>query len=153
MTTANRPCPAALRVPSASPSWTKGLDDIIRKVRLSLPGDQLCLRIFIGWRVGDQRIRDFAIAAFTIHEAADCGRAHTRQTGRDYAFGVIRYASNTESMLRRRWMQAFSAPVSPTSTTNRFFTIGCTTVQRASRMFTPLSANVRERSSRSLVRS
>src|SRR5881396_1368426 len=91
---------AALRVPSASPSWAKGLNDIIRKVRLSLPGDQPYLRIFICWRVGDQRIRDFAIAAFTIHEAADRGRAHARHIGRNYAFGVIRYASNTESMLR-----------------------------------------------------
>src|SRR5436305_693523 len=85
-------------------------------------------------------------------------RAGARQVDADdvverAARGVARYASNTLSTLRRRWMQAFSAPVSPTSTTKRFFTIGCTTVQRASRMFTPDSANVRERSSSRRVRS
>ena len=37
--------------------------------------------------------------------------------------------------------------MSPTSTTKRFFTIGCTTVQRASRMLIPVSAKVRDRSS------
>ena len=50
-------------------------------------------------------------------------------------------------------MQFFSAWVSPTSTTKRFFTIGWTTVQRASRMLMPVSANVRERSSSRRVRS
>src|SRR4029079_7136908 len=61
--------------------------------------------------------------------------------------GVTRYASKTDSILRIRAMQARSASVSPTSTTKRFFTIGCTTVQRASRMLIPVSANVRERAS------
>ena len=43
--------------------------------------------------------------------------------------------------------------MSPTSTTKRFLTIGCVTMQRASTMLIPASANVRERSSSSLWRS
>ena len=66
---------------------------------------------------------------------------------------MTRYASKTDSMLRIRPMQVRSDSVSPTSTTKRFFTIGCTTVQRASRMLMPVSANVRERSSSSRWRS
>ncbi len=50
-------------------------------------------------------------------------------------------------------MHALSDSVSPTSTTKRFFTIGWTTVQRASRMLMPVSAKVRERSSSSRWRS
>ena len=50
-------------------------------------------------------------------------------------------------------MHIFSACVSPTSTTKRFFTIGWTTVQRASRMLMPVSAKQRDRSSSSRVRS
>src|SRR4029079_14005816 len=67
--------------------------------------------------------------------------------------GVTRYASKTDSILRIRAMHAFSAAVSPTSTTKRFFTIGCTTVQRASRMLIPDSAKVLDKSSSSRVRS
>src|SRR4051812_34525663 len=53
--------------------------------------------------------------------------------GHDYAApGVTRYASNTESMLRRRVIAPLRACVSGTSTTNRFWTIGLETVQRAS---------------------
>src|SRR5438874_2149098 len=64
---------------------------------------------------------------------------------------MTRYASNTESTLRRRATQFFSEVVSPTSTTKRFFTIGWSTMQRASRMLMPASANVRESSSSSLA--
>ena len=46
-----------------------------------------------------------------------------------------------------------AACVSPTSTTKRFLTIGCLTVQRASTMLMPASAKVRERSSSRRVRS
>src|SRR5665809_121288 len=56
-------------------------------------------------------------------------------------------------MFRRRWTQAFSEAVSPTSTTKLSRTIGWSTLQRASRMFTPDSASARERSSRSRGRS
>src|SRR5437764_14131259 len=55
-------------------------------------------------------------------------------------------------MLRSRCTHAFSAAVSPTSTTKRFLTIGWTTVQRASRMLIPLSAKVRDGSSSSRER-
>ncbi len=61
--------------------------------------------------------------------------------------GVTRKASNTASMFRRRLIAWSSARVSPTSTTNRFLTIGWLTVQRASRMLIPASANVRDMSS------
>ena len=50
---------------------------------------------------------------------------------------MTRYASNTDSTLRSRCTHCFSELVSPTSTTKRFFTIGWTTVQRASRMLIP----------------
>src|SRR3954447_7980323 len=91
--------------------------------------------------------------ALTLRSEERHGETISWRVGAQPPLGVTRYASNTESIERRRLIAILSAWVSPTSMTKRFLTIGCWTLQYASTMLIPPSANVRERSSRRRWRS